>query len=105
MIYDRNLRKVEEKFSAETCDHLKDEAYCLLNFVQNSITDTLQIHESEKSIKISLFSILFHPKIVLEVSFKGCVHYIFASLFVSLRESTCETRKNMFYCTLKALNS
>ena len=43
------LRKVEENFpfSAQTCDHFKDELYYLFNFVQNSITDTLQIHESK----------------------------------------------------------
>ena len=35
--------------------------------------------------------------------FKGCVRYIFAILFLSLKESTCETRKNVFYFTLKAL--
>ena len=35
--------------------------------------------------------------------FKGCVHYIFASLFLSLKESTCQTRKNIFYFTSKAL--
>ena len=32
---------------------------------------------------------------------KGCVRYIFASLFA--KESTNETRKNAFYFTLKAL--
>ena len=36
-------------------------------------------------------------------NFKGCVRYIFASLFLCLKESTCETRKNVFYLTLKAL--
>ena len=43
------LRKVEENFpfSTQTCDHFKDEVFHLLNFVQNSITNTLQIHESE----------------------------------------------------------
>ena len=35
--------------------------------------------------------------------FKGCVCYIFAILFLSLKQSTCETRKNVFYFTLKAL--
>ena len=59
LIYDWILIKVEENFSAQTCDHLKDEVYRLLNFFENSITDTLQIHESEYSIKISLFSIFF----------------------------------------------
>ena len=34
---------------------------------------------------------------------KGCVCYIFAGLFLSLKESTCQTRKNVFYFTSKAL--
>ena len=34
---------------------------------------------------------------------KGCVHSIFASFFLSLNESTCQTRKNVFYFTSKAL--
>ena len=34
---------------------------------------------------------------------KGCVHYIFASFFVCLKEHTLETMKNAFYFTLKAL--
>ena len=33
----------------------------------------------------------------------GCVHYIFASLFLSLNESTDETGENVFYFTSKAL--
>ena len=41
-------------------------------------------------------------KIHISIS-KGCVRYIFAILFLSLKESTCETRKNVFYFTLKAL--
>ena len=36
-------------------------------------------------------------------SFKGCVHYICAVCFLSLNESTCQTRKNVFYFTSKAL--
>ena len=34
---------------------------------------------------------------------KGCVCYIFASLFLSLNESTCQIKKNAFYFTSKAL--
>ena len=34
---------------------------------------------------------------------KGCVRYIFASLFLSLNESTSQTRKNIFYITSRAL--
>ena len=33
-------------------------------------------------------------------SFKGCVRYILAILFLSLNESTCGTRKNVFYFIL-----
>ena len=34
---------------------------------------------------------------------KGCIRYIFASLFLSLKESTCETKKNVLNFTSKAL--
>ena len=34
---------------------------------------------------------------------KGCVHYIFAILFLGLKESTCQMRKNVFYFTSKPL--
>ena len=38
---------------------------------------------------------------------KGCVHYIFASLFFMFirakKESNCETKKNVFYFTSKVL--
>ena len=36
------------------------------------------------------------------ILFKGCVRYIYASLFLSLNESTCETRENAYF-TSKAL--
>ena len=35
--------------------------------------------------------------------FQGCVRYIFASLFFMSKRETCETRKRVFYFTLKAL--
>ena len=38
-----------------------------------------------------------------KVKFKGCVRYIFASLFLSLNESTSQIRKSVFYFTSKAL--
>ena len=31
----------------------------------------------------------------------GCVRYTFASLFYSLKESTCETKKNVFFISLQ----
>ena len=34
---------------------------------------------------------------------KGCARYIFGSLFLSLKESTCETRKNVFYFISSAI--
>ena len=37
-------------------------------------------------------------------NFKGCAQYIFLLVcFVCLKESTCETRKNIIYFTSKAL--
>ena len=36
-------------------------------------------------------------------NFEGCVHYIFASLFLGLNESTCQMKKNVFYFTSKPL--
>ena len=46
LISDWILRKVEENFIVQICDFFKDEGYRLLNSVQTSITDTLQLHES-----------------------------------------------------------
>ena len=46
----------------------------------------------------------FKQKLLLwpHFSFEDCVCYIFASSFLSLNESTCQTRKNCFYSTSKA---
>ena len=35
--------------------------------------------------------------------FKGCVHFIFASLFLGLNESSYQIKKNIFYFTSKHL--
>ena len=35
---------------------------------------------------------------------KGCVRYIFASLFFGLNESTCQMKRNVFYFTSKPLS-
>ena len=37
------------------------------------------------------------------IKIKSCVPFIFASLLLILNESTCQTRKNVFYFTSKAL--
>ena len=42
------------------------------------------------------------PVLKLKI-FKGCIHYSFASLFLTLEESTSETRKIVFYIISKAL--
>ena len=42
---------------------------------------------------------VIHDMIIL----KGCVHCIFASLFLGLNESTCQIRKTVFYFTSKPL--
>ena len=44
-----------------------------------------------------------NPQVSIKGRLKGCVHYIFARLFLSINESPCQTRKNVFYFTSKAL--
>ena len=39
---------------------------------------------------------IFNFDSVIIVDLKGCVRYILAGLFLSLKESTCETRKMFF---------
>ena len=41
--------------------------------------------------------------VLWEDIFKGCVRYILLVCFFSLKESTCETRKNVFYFTSRVL--
>ena len=53
--------------------------------------------------EIMMISVDRSPKTNLMTNLKGCVRYIFASLFLSLNESTCQTGKNVFYLTSKAL--
>ena len=48
---------------------------------------------------------IFNFYSVIIVDLKGCVRYILAGLFLSLKESICETRKNVFHFTSKALRS
>ena len=40
---------------------------------------------------------------VIKIHIKGCVRYIFASLFFMAKKSTFEKRKNVFYFTSTAL--
>ena len=42
-------------------------------------------------------------KSLFEIKFKGSVLYIFAVLFLNIKESFCKNRENAFYFTLKAL--
>ena len=50
------------------------------------------------SICMSWFSVSFFQNM-----FKGCVRYILLVCFLGLKESTCDTRKNVFYFTSEAL--
>ena len=54
--------------------------------------------EASRTSTMELFSLRLSRNIL-----KGCVCYIFARLFLSLNESPCETRKNVFSFTSKAL--
>ena len=51
-----------------------------------------------------IISLLVWSWWILLSPFKGCVRYIFTSLFLSVKHSTCETRNNAFYFTSKALS-
>ena len=59
----------------------------------------------EKLGKVRLFDSIkiLIAGILSEHTLKGCVRYIFASLFLSLNESTRQASKNVFYFTWKAL--
>ena len=46
---------------------------------------------------------IFNFYSVIIVDLKGCVRYILAGLFLSLKESTCETRKNFFFISPQKL--
>ena len=52
---------------------------------------------------LSIANLKFVKTMKYFLLFEGCVRYIFASLFLSLKEGTCETRKNVSYFFLKAL--
>ena len=79
------------------------ENFLILEFlvVRNSLDFFYNVMNSYNRISFNHFIdvISFKKKINL----KGCVHYIFPSLFLSLNESTCQTGKNVFYFTLKTL--
>ena len=80
---------------------------CTYNVHRNFISD----HVSNTGKNLDLFSANY-DHIFLMGDFnaefqnhflKGCVRYIFASLFLSLNKSTCQTGENVFYFTSKAL--
>ena len=78
----------------------------------HTLNDLVNILETFKDIQNKSvilggdFNVISNPSLDSECGkpvIKGCVHYIFASLFFSLKESTCETRKNVFHFTSKVL--
>ena len=70
-----------------------------VKFTNKSSWKTLR----EKREANKLRTIKFCCLLVLHQVYYIFVRYIFASLLLSLKESTCQTRKNVFYFTLKAL--
>ena len=61
------------------------------NHDDNSVDDGGDTNKSAKNRRLKVFI------------FKGCVRYIFASLFLGLNKSTCQIKKNVFYFTSKPL--
>ena len=78
------------------------------SFIFSEITET-NIKTSKLSTKKAAMFGKFPTKYLQESSdvcnlvLKDCVRYIFAHLFLSLNESPCQTRKNVFYFTSKTL--
>ena len=62
-------------------------------------------HTSQSKKRMIKIFILKEKQVLLlgKNNIKGCVHYIFASFFLSLEESTCEIRKNVLHFSSKAL--
>ena len=50
-----------------------------------------------------MYYVIKNKPSILQCVPKGCARYIFSSLFLSLKESTCKTRKKIYYFTSKAL--
>ena len=103
LISDWILRKVEENisFSAQTCDHFIatswiHEAYHLLNFFQNSITDTWKW--------IIEYSTFFIWRLCWTFLWKVMSAIFFLVYFVRLKESTCKQEK-IFFTSLRKLFS
>ena len=59
----------------------------------SGVSSSLQYEQRGESTFLKLKSILFRYKTL----FKGCVHYIFASLFCMSKKSSCERRKNALF--------
>ena len=59
LIYDWVLIKVEENFSVQTCDHLKDEVYRLLNFFETPLQiyyRYMKVNNPSKSLSLAFSS-------------------------------------------------
>ena len=78
------------------------EAYHLLNLLNTPLQihyRDMKVNNLSKSPSLALF---FHLKIVLELSCKGCYHYIFASLFFKSKGEHLWKKEKYFYFTSKA---
>ena len=62
-----------------------------------------QITKESYGFKIQIFNVLFSEVSEPTDKFLALYDYIFASLFLNLNESTCQTRENACYFTSKAL--
>ena len=83
----------------ETCHKSDSQVKFYLAFY--FLTHLKKITELKNQVKLITNSV--HSKEFI-ANFKGCVRYIFASLFLSLNVGTFQTRKNVFYLTSKALS-
>ena len=73
---------------------------------QTPVNETIlrgRLWQEPRNHEKQITSFEIHAAFTSNSFFKGCVHYIFASLCLGLNKSTCQMKKNVFYFTSKPL--
>ena len=102
------MQNMEKDFHRNKCTRVRSGMLMLMLLNYCTGSSQLLIVKSEvfdfqtKNNYLSCSCSLGFTQTILQ-NFEGSVCYIFASLFLCLKESTCETYKNVFYLTSKAL--
>ena len=92
-----SLKVASSHFSLRLCLGLNEVFWCM--FIGSEIVKSFKLSKTKCGYIMNFGLAPYYKDLLL----KGCVRYIFASLFLGLNESTCQTKKNTFYFTSKAL--